>query len=70
MASDPRLSSRDRRTILPQLSRGRPGDLTAAFDLELEDRRSSESHIDAIVRKRSLDFAAVLIKVLDGGSAR
>jgi hypothetical protein len=30
------------------------------FELEVADRRSSDSHIDAIVRKRSLDFRRLL----------
>ncbi len=34
--------------------------LAARFELEVNDRRSSDAHIDAIVRKRSLDFRQVL----------
>lgn len=58
--SENRLSARDRRTILLQLSRDRLGELTTRFELEVEDRRSIDAHVDAIVRKRALDFTAVL----------
>jgi adenine-specific DNA-methyltransferase len=60
MPSDPRLSTRERRVILEQLTRDRLGELTTRFELDVEDRRSIDSHIDAIVRKRSLDFAVLL----------
>ncbi len=55
-----RLSPRDRRVVLQQLSRDRLSELTNKFELEVGDRRSTDSHIDAIVRKRSLDFRRVL----------
>src|SRR5881394_1313988 len=55
-----RLSPRDRRTILQQLSRDRLAELTTRFELDVDDRRSTDSHIDAIVRKRSLGFRRVL----------
>jgi adenine-specific DNA-methyltransferase len=58
--SEIRLSARDRRTILLQLSRDRLGELTTRFELEVEDRRSIDAHVDAIVRKRTLDFTVVL----------
>ena len=60
MPAETRLSSRDRRVVLEQLSRDRLGELTARFELEVEDRRSTDAHIDALIRKRSLEFAAVL----------
>lgn len=60
MSSDVRLSPKDRRTILEQLSRDRLGELTTRFELDVADRRSTDAHIDAIVRKRSLDFRRVL----------
>lgn len=46
--------------VLAQLSRDRLGELTTRFELEVTDRRSTDAHIDAIVRKRSLDFRKVL----------
>jgi hypothetical protein len=55
-----RLPPRDRRIILEQLPRDRLAELTAKLALEVQDRRSTDSHVDAIVRKRSLDFARVL----------
>lgn len=55
-----RLSPRERRTILEQLTRERLADITGEFELEVADRRSSDAHVDAIVRKRSLDFRRVL----------
>lgn len=36
------------------------GELTTRFELDVVDRRSSDAYIDAIVRKRSLDFRRVL----------
>jgi len=60
MSSDVRLSPKERRAILTQLSRERLGELTTQFELDVSDRRSTEAHIDAIVRKRSLDFRHVL----------
>lgn len=58
--SDVRLSPKDRRAVLEQLSRDRLGELTTRFELDVADRRSIDGHIDAIVRKRSLDFRRVL----------
>src|SRR5579885_588027 len=55
-----RLSPRDRRTVLQQLSRDRLGELTARLELDVTDRRSIDAHVDAIVRKRSLAFRTVL----------
>jgi hypothetical protein len=55
-----RLSPRDRRIVLQQLHRDRLGELTTSLELEVADRRSTDAHIDAIVRKRSLDFRRVL----------
>jgi hypothetical protein len=60
MASEFRLSPKDRRSILQQLGRDRLADFTERLELEVADRRSTDSHIDAIVRKRSLDFRRVL----------
>lgn len=60
MASEARLSPKDRRLVLAQLSRERLAELTARLELPVTDRRSSDAHIDAIVRKRSVDFRAVL----------
>jgi len=60
MQSEVRLSPKDRRVILAQLSRDRLGELTTRLELEVADRRSTDAHIDAIVRKRSLDFRQIL----------
>lgn len=60
MSSEIRLSPKERRVVLAQLSRDRLGELTTRFELEVTDRRSTDAHIDAIVRKRSLDFRKVL----------
>jgi adenine-specific DNA-methyltransferase len=60
MPSDLRLSPRTRRTILSHLGRDRLAEITSRFDLYVQDRRSGDSHIDAIVQKRSLDFTLVL----------
>ena len=60
MPSEVRLSPKERRVVLEQLSRERLGELTSRFELEVADRRSINAHIDAIVRKRSLDFRRVL----------
>ncbi len=54
------LSPKERRLVLAQLSRDRLGELTARFELDVADRRSIDAHVDAIVRKRSLDFRRVL----------
>jgi SAM-dependent methyltransferase len=60
MSSGIFLSPKERRLVLGQLSRDRLGELTARFELDVADRRSTDAHIDAIVRKRSLDFRRVL----------
>lgn len=60
MTVDSRLSPKDRRTVLKQLPRARLAELTAHFELEVTDKRSVDAHVDAIVRKRSLDFRGVL----------
>lgn len=60
MAHDSRLTSKDRRTILEQLTRDRLSELTTRLNLDVVDRRSTDTHIDAIVQKRSLDFSLVL----------
>jgi len=60
MPSALRLSPKARRTVLEQLSRDRLAELTLRFELDVDDRRSTDSHIDAIVRKRSLEFGRVL----------
>ncbi len=60
MSSETHLSPKDRRAILAPLSRDRLGELTTHFELDVADRRSTDAHIDAIVRKRSLDFRQVL----------
>lgn len=46
--------------MLQVLPRNRLADLTDRFELDVSDRRKPDAHIDAIVRKRSLDFAELL----------
>jgi hypothetical protein len=60
MTTQVRLSPQVRRIILMQLSRERLSDLATHFELEVADRRSTDAHVDAIVRKRSLDFSRLL----------
>ncbi|NOU30777.1 MAG: class I SAM-dependent DNA methyltransferase [Polyangiaceae bacterium] len=60
MSSELRLSPKNRRAILELLPRDRLAALAAHFELEVADRRSTTAHVDAIVRKRTLDFAALL----------
>jgi hypothetical protein len=60
MSSETRLSPKERRVVLAQLSRDRLAELTTRFELEVADRRSTDAHIDAIVRKRSLNFRQLL----------
>lgn len=60
MPAEVRLSPKVRRTVLTQLSRDRLRELTTRAELEVSDRRSSDSYVDAIVRKHSLDFRALL----------
>jgi type I restriction enzyme M protein len=55
-----RLSPLHRRTALQVLDRNRLSQLTEQFGLEVEDRRVTENHINALVRSRSVDFAEVL----------
>jgi hypothetical protein len=60
MPPDHKLKAGHRRRILAQLTRDRLAELTSEFDLHVEDRRELDSHINAIVRKRSLDFTELL----------
>lgn len=60
MADAERLSSRHRRVALEQLPRDRLAELTARYELEVEDRRAASSHIDAIIRSRKVVFGEVL----------
>ncbi len=60
MPSDNRLSTKDRRAVLKQLHRDRLAELTTHFALAVTDRRSIDAHVDAIIRKRSLEFREVL----------
>lgn len=49
-----------RRQALAALSRDRLSSLTEHFELEVEDRRVLDQHVDALVRARAVDFADVL----------
>ncbi len=57
---DVTLPAKVRRAALEALSRDRLGEITARFDLTVQDRRAVAAHIDAIIRARSLDFGEVL----------
>ncbi|MFO0643856.1 MAG: type IIL restriction-modification enzyme MmeI [Polyangiaceae bacterium] len=54
------LTPKERRTLLAQLPHARLAELTAHFGLTVEDRRSNEAHVEAIVKKRSLGLRDVL----------
>jgi len=54
------IPARARRAALEVLSRDRLAQITAHFDLDVEDRRALAAHVNAIVRSRSVDFADVL----------
>lgn len=60
MPSEARLTPKERRRILRLLPRDRLAALTDHFRLEVADRRSIDAHVDAIVKKRSLDFRELL----------
>jgi hypothetical protein len=60
MPAEVRLSPKARRTVLEQLSRDRLREQTTRLELEVTDRRSTDSYVDAIVRKHSLDFRILL----------
>src|SRR3954470_9639590 len=54
------LSARQRRSALEALSREQLARITEHVELEVTDRRSAASHVDAIVRAKRVDFAEVL----------
>ncbi|WP_235216843.1 type I restriction-modification system subunit M [Archangium violaceum] len=54
------LSPAKRRLALLQLGRARLKELTQHYGLDVADRRVPEHHADALVRSRSVDFAALL----------
>jgi type I restriction enzyme M protein len=54
------LSPGKRRLALSQLGRDRLAELTHRYGLTVSDRRVLDHHVDALVRSRSLDFAALL----------
>ena len=60
MASEARLTPKERRRILRLLARERLAALTDHFGLEVADRRSIDAHVEAIVKKRSLVFRELL----------
>lgn len=60
MPSENSLPPKDRRIVLAQLSHERLGELTTRLKLKVADRRSTDAHIDTVIRKRSLDFRRVL----------
>jgi hypothetical protein len=49
-----------RRAALQLLSRDRLKEIADRFDLAVEDRRSADSYVDAIVRARAVEFGDVL----------
>ncbi len=54
------LSAKQRRRALDALSRDALAELSKAFELEVEDRRVKQAHVDAIARARSLSFERLL----------
>ncbi len=56
----PALPASARRAALEVLSRDRLAEITAQYDLDVDDRRAVASHIDAVIRARSLDFGELL----------
>src|SRR5262245_42743591 len=54
------LSAKQRRAALEALSRERLARLAQHYDLEVTDRRSAASYVDAVVRAKHVDFAQVL----------
>ena len=58
--TDQALPAKFRRLALEVLSRDRLGEITAKFDLQVEDRRAQAAHVDAIVRSRTVPFSEVL----------
>ncbi|HTP24541.1 MAG TPA: N-6 DNA methylase [Anaeromyxobacteraceae bacterium] len=57
---DGTLPAKLRRTALEVLTRDRLAELTSAYDVSVEDRRSLVAHVDAIVRARSVEFDDLL----------
>jgi hypothetical protein len=58
--AEPSPSVPDRRAVLTLLSRDRLAKLVARFKVEVPDRRSSASHVDALLGSSSLDFGELL----------
>jgi len=60
MTASSGLSAKQRRSALDALSRDVLAELTEAFELEVEDRRVKQGHVDAIIKSRSLSFRELL----------
>jgi adenine-specific DNA-methyltransferase len=56
----PNLPAKTHRTALEALSRDALASLTTRLNLAVEDRRAQASHVDAIMRSRSVDFGDLL----------
>jgi type I restriction enzyme M protein len=54
------IPARQRRALLEVVSREQLARITARYEMEVADRRSAASHVDAIVRAKGVDFAEVL----------
>jgi type I restriction enzyme M protein len=60
MTTGTSLSSEHRRIALQTLDRARLSKLTEAFEVAVEDRRTAQSHVDALVRSPKVEFGALL----------
>jgi hypothetical protein len=60
------LPPKHRRAALAALSRDSLTTLSAAYDLDVGDRRVAANHIDAIVRSRTIEFADLLSRLSRG----
>ena len=60
MSEPNEFSVRQRRSALEALSRERLARITSHYELDISDRRSAASHVDAIVRAKGVDFGDVL----------
>ncbi len=54
------LPAKVRRAVLLLLTRERLGEIASSLGLDVADRRSKDSYVDALVRSRTIEFRAVL----------
>ena len=60
MRTMPDLPAKVRRAALEALGRDSLANLTTKFDLAVQDRRAAAAHVDALMRSRTVEFAALL----------